>query len=164
MFPNSTRGKSLGSTVNQGQRGALIAAGEHKGYGLALFSEIFAAVASGGQTIAPHHEKPPAILNSMMVMVFDPVRTSGASSMEPVYDELSKLVEYVQGSPHRTQEDPLDEGVLYPGQRSQCTFDDRSEEGGFYLDMGTWSSLQEVGAEVGVSAEAFARCVEKVER
>ena len=39
-----------------GERGALTPLGEHKGFGMALASEILGGVATGGPTIAPHHE------------------------------------------------------------------------------------------------------------
>eukprot|EP00618_Florenciella_parvula_P034644 CAMPEP_0119532172 /NCGR_PEP_ID=MMETSP1344-20130328/45745_1 /TAXON_ID=236787 /ORGANISM="Florenciella parvula, Strain CCMP2471" /LENGTH=151 /DNA_ID=CAMNT_0007572615 /DNA_START=10 /DNA_END=462 /DNA_ORIENTATION=- len=115
-----------------GERGALTPLGEHKGFGMALASEILGGVATGGATIAPHHEKPPAILNNMMVFVFDPAKTAGYSDVHANAEvaglpslglEVDALRSYVSASPNALDVD-LDsedghDGIFFPGERGE---------------------------------------------
>ena len=135
MFPGTRPGETAGATSSDSgsgsgsercgsapkpKMGALVAAAAHKGYGLGLLCELFAAVATGGDTVAPSQRDreasnaagvSPAVLNSMFTLIFDPVATSGkrvaggegeqeaAEALEALYEEVVVLTDFVKSSP-----------------------------------------------------------------
>ncbi len=133
--------------------GALLSAALHKGYGLALMCELLGAVATGGNTIAPHHHRPPAVLNSMLTVIFDPVRTSGGAPLEALYREAELLVEHVKSAPHRAAEDAENEGILIPGEKARRKRLERSER--LELNQGTWESLLLSARSLGIHESEF---------
>jgi hydroxycarboxylate dehydrogenase B len=174
MFPNVKRGETSGATTEKGSgggsgaagggMGALLSAALHKGYGLALMCELFGAVSTGGQTIAPHHERPPCILNSMFTIIFNPVLTSGGNAsssspasssehLEAIYREVELLEEYVKSVPIRGEEDVEKEGLLFPGERAARKTSLRRDS--LQLDPGTWSSILGAASSLGIREEVL---------
>src|SRR5262249_59283754 len=68
--------------------GAVTTFGEHKGYGLALFAEIFGAALLGGLTIAPHHPRVHGVVNNMLEIVIDPARLSDLAKLKAEIDAV----------------------------------------------------------------------------
>src|SRR5436190_23175177 len=58
-------------------RGALLPFGGHKGYALALVTELLAGGLSGGPTIQPANERMGGTINNMFAILVDPARLAG---------------------------------------------------------------------------------------
>lgn len=132
-------------------RGALLAFGRHKGYALAVITELLAGGLSGGYTIQPGNPRRGGILNSVTGFVVDPARAAG---MEWLGREIDGFVSYVKASP------PVDpaEPVLMPGDPERAMRAARAREG-VPVDAATWEELLEAAAAVGLArteAEALA--------
>lgn len=123
--------------------GAILPFGEHKGYGLSLICEILAGAFTGGPTIQPANPQRGASVNGMLMIVFDPARTS---SLEEARREIDALVDYVTASPPRDPDNP----VLVPGDPERATRASRSRDG-IPVDDGTWTRLLEAAGGLGVA-------------
>ena len=130
--------------------GAILPIGEHKGYGMALMSEMMAGVLSGGQTCRPEtdHEQD-TILNNMLSIVFDPARL-----VDPGFynAEMDATIAHVKASPPADPALP----VLVPGDPERATHADRSRDG-IPVDDETWRELEAAAASVGIEAAEFRR-------
>ncbi len=102
------------------------------------------------QTIAPHHERPPAILNSMLTLAFDPVRTSGGVPLDALQREAEALAAFVRAAP----QDPAG-AVFFPGERAAQRRAERRES--LALDQGTWASLQRAAKELNADTDDLFR-------
>ena len=122
--------------------GALVAFGEHKGSGLAMMCEILGAALLGGQTIAPHHERDGAALNSMLSFVIDPDALGGRDTL---INEAEAFLQYVQASRPR---DGFDE-VLLPGEPEQRSRAARAA--GVPVDGATLAELRVAGMTAGLA-------------
>jgi len=143
LFPTSV------SKAEHADVGCLLPFADHKGYALAFMCEIFGGVFSGGNSIHPDYERDPGlILNSMTVVVFDPVKVSGNDSAH-LQNEIGKLREYMKESPLR--KDPSGEKsaekILIPGEVEHAAWAERIENG-IPLSMGTYEDLLSVGEEI----------------
>ena len=123
--------------------GAILPFAEHKGYGMALLSELMAGVLSGGQTCRPEtdHEQD-TILNNMLSIIMDPMRLV---SREFYDGEVDATVAHVKASPPM---DP-DEPVLIPGDPERASLAVRSRDG-IPVDDETWRELEAAAASVGL--------------
>ena len=130
--------------------GAILPFAEHKGYGMALMSELMAGVLSGGQTCRPEtdHERD-TILNNMLSIVFDPARL-----VDPGFynAEMDATIAHVKASPPADPALP----VLIPGDPERATHEERSQ-GGIPVDDETWRELEAAAAAVGIEAAEFRR-------
>jgi uncharacterized oxidoreductase len=123
--------------------GAILPFGEHKGYGLSLMCEVLAGAFTGGPTIQPGNPQRGASVNGMLMIVFDPARTS---SLEEARREIDELIDYVTASPPRDPEQP----VLVPGDPERAMKALRSS-GGVPIDDGTWNRLLEAAGTLNVA-------------
>lgn len=128
--------------------GAVLPFGEHKGYGLALFAEIFGAALIGGLTIAPHHPRTHGVINNMLEIVIDPARLSNMSRMKA---EIDAVVAYFKASPPAKAKEP----VLVPGDPERLSRAARVAKG-IPIDKTTWSELQAAADTAGLGAAKFA--------
>ncbi|NCV89767.1 MAG: malate/lactate/ureidoglycolate dehydrogenase [Betaproteobacteria bacterium] len=81
---------------DDGQLGALLTFGGHKGYGLALVCELLGAALIGGESIHPKHfPQQYAIWNNMLVILIDPDRLGQASYFS---EELARFVQWLESA------------------------------------------------------------------
>lgn len=123
--------------------GAVLPFGEHKGYGMALMSEMLAGVLSGGDTMRRDtaREKDTA-LNNMLAIIFDPQRFVDGARYKT---EMDATIADVRASPARTPGSP----VLMPGDPERAN---RAQRGcdGIPIDDATWEELLTAAESVGL--------------
>jgi uncharacterized oxidoreductase len=123
-------------------RGALLPFGGHKGYGLALITELLAGGLSGGPTIQPGNPRMGGTINNMFAMLIDPARFAGVDWFRR---EIDGFIDYVKGSPPADPAAP----VLVPGEPERIARAERSRDG-IDIDAATWQEILEAAARVGV--------------
>jgi len=131
-----------GVMFGDGDRGALLPMGEHKGYGLLVMCELLAGVLTGGWTIQPGHERLGGIVNHMLTVILDPSRLVERPQMQREFDAF---VAYTKAS------DPTDPGepVLVPGDPERASESRRKREG-IPLDDTTWEEILQAADSVGL--------------
>ncbi|MGF1595972.1 MAG: malate/lactate/ureidoglycolate dehydrogenase [Acidimicrobiales bacterium] len=123
------------------RQGALIAFGDHKGSGLAIMAELLGAALTGGQTIAPIHERDGSALNSMLTIVIDPDALVGRDTLTT---EAGAFLDYVHSS-------GLREGfteVLIPGEPEVRAREARAAA--VPVDGGTVAELRKAASSAGL--------------
>ncbi len=123
-------------------RGALTTLGNHKGYGLALFGELFGGLLSGGGTIQPGNERHSSIVNNMLTVIFDPAKLVDASFHA---SELGALVSYMKETAPASSDEP----VLIPGEPERISAAERSAQG-IPVDDTTWEQIGRGGELLGL--------------
>src|SRR5687767_9367718 len=126
--------------------GALLPFGGHKGYALAVVTELLAGALSGGATIQPGNERRGGTVNNMFTMLIDPARMAG---LDWFRREIDGFVEYVKASP------PIDGAapVLVPGDPERRAREERTRTG-IPVDATTWEEVLEAGEKVGLPRSA----------
>jgi hydroxycarboxylate dehydrogenase B len=124
-------------------RGSLLPFGLHKGYALAVLTELLAGALSGGGTIQPDNARRGAIVNNMFSIFVDPARLAGVDWMRR---EIDGFVGYVKGSPPADPAAP----VLVPGDPERRAREERLRAG-IPLDPATWEGLVAAGEAIGVT-------------
>ncbi|MCW5771715.1 MAG: malate/lactate/ureidoglycolate dehydrogenase [Rhodospirillaceae bacterium] len=129
------------------QPGAVVTFGEHKGYGLALFAELFGAALIGGHTIAPRHDRHLGTVNNMLVIAIDPARLTDLGELKR---EIDDIVGYFKASP------PFESGVpvLVPGEPERMNRAARLVEG-IPIDETTWGELRAAADFAKLGAAKF---------
>jgi hydroxycarboxylate dehydrogenase B len=124
--------------------GAVLPFGEHKGYCMALMSEMLAGVLSGGDTMRRDtaREKDTA-LNNMLTIIFDPQRFVDGARYKR---EMDATIADVRASPPRDRAKP----VLIPGDPERATRVARGSDG-IPIDDATWEELLVAAESVGLS-------------
>ncbi len=133
--------------------GALLPFGGHKGYALALVTELLAGALSGGPTIQPGNPRRGGTINNMFTVVIDPARLAGVDWLRR---EIDGFLEYVKASPPAKPAEP----VLVPGDPERIAREERLRTG-IYVDPTTWEDILQAGAKVGLAradAEALVAC------
>ena len=121
--------------------GALLPFGGHKGYALAVVTELLAAALSGGPTIQPGNPRLGGIVNNMFAVVVDPARLAGTDWLRR---ELDGFLDYVKASPATDPAAP----VLVPGDPERLALAERSRDG-IVVDATTWEEILQAGDAVG---------------
>jgi uncharacterized oxidoreductase len=132
-------------------RGSLLPFGAHKGYALAVLTELLAGAMSGGGTLQPENPRRGGTVNNMFSVLVDPARLAGVDWMRR---EVDGFVGYVKGSPPADPASP----VLVPGDPERHSREAR-QRAGIPLDAVTWAELVTAGEAMGVTraqAEAIA--------
>ena len=125
--------------------GALRAFGGHKGYALAVMTELLAGALSGGPTIQPGNERRGGTVNNMFSVLVDPARLAGNDWLRR---EIDGFVEYVKASPPADPDAP----VLVPGDPERLAHAQRAKDG-IEVDETTWEEILAAGEKVGVPRE-----------
>ena len=125
--------------------GALRTFGGHKGYALAVVTELLAGALSGGPTIQPGNPRKGGTINNMFAVVLDPARLAGVDWLRR---EIDGFVDYLKGSPPADPSAP----VLVPGEPERLARAERSRTG-IEVDPITWEEILQAGEAVGVSRE-----------
>jgi uncharacterized oxidoreductase len=123
--------------------GALRPFGGHKGYGLAVVTELLAGALSGGPTIQPGNQRMGGIINNMLAILIDPARLAG---LDWFHREIDGFLEYVKASPPADAAAP----VLVPGEPERIARAERSRAG-VDVDATTWEELLAAGEAVGLA-------------
>jgi uncharacterized oxidoreductase len=127
--------------------GALVPFGGHKGYALAVMTELLAGALSGGPTIQPANPRRGGTVNNMFAVLVDPARLAG---VDWLHREIDGFLDYVKASP------PADPGapVLVPGDPERRARDERSRSG-IEVDTTTWEEILDAGEKVGLTRGAI---------
>ena len=126
-------------------KGALLPFAEHKGYGLALMAELLSGVLSGGGTIQPKNKRLEGIINTMTVIVIDPLRLG---DLDWINDEIDAMSKFVKASPPVN----LDYPVLIPGDPERISSQFRARNG-IRLDTESWNQILISAETVGLPHE-----------
>jgi hydroxycarboxylate dehydrogenase B len=126
---------------SNGLFGALMAFGEHKGYGMAVACELLGGALTGGGTWHKPANTKREILNGMLTIVIDPAKLGTQASFEA---EALSFVDWLRQSPAA----PGAKGVLIAGEPERKARAQR-EKDGIVVDDQTWSDIVEAGAKVG---------------
>lgn len=124
-------------------RGSLLPFGAHKGYALAVLTELLAGAMSGGGTLQPENPRRGGTVNNMFSVLVDPARLAGVDWMRR---EVDGFVGYVKGSPPADLATP----VLVPGDPERHSREAR-QRAGIPLDATTWAELVTAGEAMGVT-------------
>jgi len=122
--------------------GALQTFGGHKGYALAVVTELLAGALSGGPTIQPGNARKGGTINNMFAVLLDPARLAGVDWLRR---EVDGFVEYLKASPPADPTAP----VLVPGDPERLARQERSRSG-IEVDPTTWAEILDAGEAVGI--------------
>src|SRR5204862_3320505 len=100
--------------------GALLPFGGHKGYALAVVTELLAGALSGGPTIQPGNRRMGGTINNMFAVVLDPARLAGVDWLRR---EIDGFVDYLKESPPQNPAEP----ILVPGEPERLAREDRNK-------------------------------------
>ncbi len=140
------------SVMYQEPHGALRPFGGHKGYALALVTELLAGALSGGPTIQPANPRLGGTINNMFAVLVDPARFAG---VEWLRREIDGFIDYVKASPRAKASEP----VLVPGDPERLAQAER-ERHGIVVDDATWEEVLLAAEKVGLSRADAQRLVE----
>ena len=129
---------------SRGLFGALLAFGEHKGYGLAVACELLGGALTGGGTW--HQPTDPAvraIINGMLTILIDPARLGTQTSFE---EEALAFVDWLQAGPVA----PGFDAVQVAGDPERAYRKQRQTEG-IAVDAQTWQEIVAAGHKVGIT-------------
>ena len=127
--------------------GAMLAFGQHKGYGLAMICEILAAGLTGGGTAREENMDMNSICNNMLMIVLD---QKGFGAEIPFKSEIDQLVHHVSSSATAEGHDK----IRFPGDPERETTEARMRDG-IPIDETTWAAMTQAGVEFGMSEDAF---------
>jgi len=127
--------------------GAILAFGEHKGYGMAVVCEILGGALAGGATL---HGRPTerAIINNMLTFIVDPQRLGTA---ERLAREAMAFAEWVRASPPVAGVDH----VRLAGEPEREFR--RARATAVPIDATTWRQILDCGEKVGIGRAAIER-------
>lgn len=123
--------------------GALVAFGEHKGYGLAMVSELLSSILGGGQTIAESRDTD-TIHNSMLAIIIDPAKFESVAG-----DWRARVEKFIEWTKSSAPAAGVDE-VLVPGDpefRARAAYGDLVR-----YDEQSWTLIADAGRRVGLDA------------
>jgi uncharacterized oxidoreductase len=119
--------------------GALLTAGGHKGYALAMVCDLLGSALFGGTTPQPRRLRAPATYNNMLVIVFDPSRFGAAEHFE---QEAREFIEYVQSARRTDPEAPIE----MPGDAERRYRKERARA--LPIDAGTLRTLDDAARAI----------------
>lgn len=124
--------------------GALLAFGEHKGYGMAVACELLGGALTGGGTW--HKSTDPAVravVNGMLTILIDPAKLGTQAAFE---QETVAFVDWLKAGPVA----PGFDAVQIAGDPERASRAQRAVEG-ITVDNQTWQEIVAAGRKVGVS-------------
>ena len=125
----------------KGLFGALMAFGEHKGYGLAVACELLGGALTGTGTWHQPADSRRSVVNGMLTILIDPQKLGTAASFE---QEALAFVDWLKQSPPA----PGSDGVRIAGEPERAARVTR-EKSGIEIDDTTWREVVAAGAKVG---------------
>ncbi len=129
------------SVMFQQPKGAMMAFGGHKGYGLAFLCEVLGAALFAGDV---QDKVPPGnpLTNNMLSIIFKPYELNEKDAMQ---DQIRSVMEWIKESPQANSEEP----ILFPGDIERITLKERLEKG-IPLSEGTISELLKCATQLGI--------------
>lgn len=124
-----------------GMFGALLAFGEHKGYGMAVACELLGGALTGSGTWHRPADNLRAVINGMFTIVVDPRRLG---TQEAFAREALAFADWLRQSPPA----PGSDSVLLAGEPERRARRER-EADGIALDDQTWAEIVAAGTKVG---------------
>jgi uncharacterized oxidoreductase len=131
------------NVMYQEPHGALLAFGAHKGYALAVVTELLAAALSGGPTIQPGNPRMGGTVNNMFTVLIDPARLAGVDWLRR---EIDGFVDHVKASPPADAAAP----VLVPGDPERTALAER-ERTGIEVDGTTLEEILDAAGKLGLA-------------
>ena len=128
---------------SNGLFGALMTFGEHKGFGLAVASELLGGALTGGGTCNKIGPLKRAVFNGMLTILIDPARLGNQAGFE---QEALDFVDWVKAGPVA----PGGGGILIAGDPERAARLNRAANG-IVLDSQTWGEIVAAGQKVGVA-------------
>jgi uncharacterized oxidoreductase len=128
-----------------GMFGALLAFGEHKGYGMAVACELLGGALTGGGTWHRAADTKRSVFNGMFTIVVDPKKLGTQAVFER---EAQAFVEWLKQSPAA----PGSQGVLLAGEPERQARRKREAEG-IAIDDQTWAEIVAAGGKVGARVD-----------
>jgi len=129
---------------SNGLFGALLAFGEHKGYGMAVACELLGGALTGSGTWhKPTDPAVRAVINGMLTILIDPARLGTQATFE---QEALAFVDWLQAGPVA----PGFDGVQIAGDPERAYRAQRQDRG-IAVDAQTWQEIVAAGRKVGVS-------------
>ena len=128
-----------------GMFGALLAFGEHKGYGMAVACELLGGALTGSGTWHRPADNLRAVINGMFTVIVDPKKLGTQASFE---SEALAFVDWLKQSPPA----PDSEGVMLAGEPERKARRTR-EADGIAIDDQTWAEIVGAGAKVGARVD-----------
>jgi uncharacterized oxidoreductase len=126
--------------------GALLPFGGHKGYALAVVTELLATALTGGPSIQPATSAWGGVVNNMFTMLVDPARLAGVDWLKR---EIDGFIDYVKASPPADPKLP----VLVPGEPERLAQAERGRTG-IEVDATTWGEILTAAEAVGIARAA----------
>ena len=124
--------------------GALMAFGEHKGYGMAVACELLGGALTGSGTWhKPTDPSVRAVVNGMLTILIDPVRLGTQAAFET---EARAFVDWLQSGPTA----PGVDAVQIAGDPERAARGQR-EKDGIEIDAQTWAEIVAAGRKFGVA-------------
>ncbi len=132
---------------SNGLFGALMTFGEHKGYGMAVVSELLGGALSGSGTWhRPTDPAKRAVINGMLTIVIDP---SKLGTQQVFDDEALAFVDWLQSGPVG----PGFEAVQLAGEPERTARKQRAVSG-ISVDAQTWAEIVAAGSKVGIQVSS----------
>jgi len=128
--------------------GALLAFGEHKGYGLALVCELLGGALAAGMTQRDHDTSRRRVLNGMLSVLIDPAALADRAAFEA---EAQAFIDWVKASPPRAGY----RAVQVSGEAERTSLDRRTREG-IPVDSTTWKEILDAAGKLGVNPASVA--------
>jgi len=129
---------------SNGLFGALLAFGEHKGYGMAVACELLGGALTGSGTWhKPTDPAVRAVINGMLTILIDPARLDTQATFE---QEALAFVDWLQAGPVA----PGFDAVQIAGDPERAYRAQRQDQG-IAVDAQTWQEIVAAGRKVGVS-------------
>ncbi len=129
---------------SNGLFGALLAFGEHKGYGMAVACELLGGALTGSGTWhKPTDPTVRAVINGMLTILIDPARLDTQATFE---QEALAFVDWLQAGPVA----PGFDAVQIAGDPERAYRAQRQDQG-IAVDAQTWQEIVAAGRKVGVS-------------
>jgi uncharacterized oxidoreductase len=128
-----------------GMFGALLAFGEHKGYGMAVACELLGGALTGSGTWHRPADNLRAVINGMFTVVVDPRKLGTQAVFER---EALAFVDWLRQSPPA----PGSDRVLLAGEPERKARQEREAQG-IALDDQTWAEIVAAGAKVSARVD-----------
>ena len=128
-----------------GMFGALLAFGEHKGYGMAVACELLGGALTGSGTWHRPADNLRAVINGMFTIIVDPRKLGTQAAFE---QEAVAFVDWLKQSPPA----PDSPGVMLAGEPERKARRAR-EIDGIAIDDQTWTEIVNAGAKVGARVD-----------
>jgi uncharacterized oxidoreductase len=129
---------------SNGLFGALMAFGEHKGYGMAVACELLGGALTGSGTWHRPGDQARAVVNGMLTILIDPAKLGTQTSFE---QEAAAFVDWLRQSPAA----PGSDGVRLAGEPEREARAERAQAG-ITIDDQTWAEIEQAGVKAGLHA------------